>query len=104
MSKQVWEYACQDIPVWDVCAANHGGKIGDGVARHTGLVEAWVLANEMTGQETTMGAPGNCHLLRVELVAFQNTFNSELVGKTIWKECRKPFVVEKKRRKEEKNQ
>ncbi len=80
MSKQMWECASQDVPVWDICAANHRGQIDDGVASHTGLVEPWVLTNQMTGQETTMGAPRNCYLLHVELATFQNAFNSKLVG------------------------
>lgn len=79
------ECAHQDIPVWDVCAADHRCQIDDGVASHTGLVEPWVLANQMTGQETTVGAPRNGHLLHVELAAFQNTFNRKLLGRKTWK-------------------
>ena len=81
MRARAWECACQDIPVWDVSAANHGGQIGDGVASHACLVEPWVLTNQMTGQETAMRAPSNCHLAHVELCTFENTFNSELVGR-----------------------
>lgn len=68
-------------PVWDVSAANHRGQIGDRVASHTDFVEPGVLANQMTAQETTMGAPRDYYLLRVELATFQNTFNSKLVGR-----------------------
>lgn len=76
-----YETACKDIPVGDVSASDHGGYIGDRVACHTGLVEPWVLANQMTGQETTMGAPTKCQLLRVQFFIFQDTFNSKLAGR-----------------------
>lgn len=80
MWARVEECACQDVPVWNVCAANHRGQIDDRVASHAGLVEAWILANQMTGQETTVGAPSNCHLLHVKLASFENTFNRKLEG------------------------
>lgn len=83
----MWECACQDVPVWDVSAANHRGQIDDRIASHAGLVEPWVLANQMTGQETTVGAPGNSHLLRVELATFKDTFNSKLVGGKTRRDC-----------------
>lgn len=83
----MWECACQEVPVWDVSAANHGGQIDDRVASHAGLVEPWVLANQMTGQETTVGASGNCHLLCVKLATFKDTFNSKLVGGKTWRGC-----------------
>jgi len=71
----------EHLPVWDVCAADHGGHIDDRVAGHTGLVEPGVLANQMTGQETAVGAPRHCYFVNVELANFQNTFNCKLVGR-----------------------
>lgn len=96
--KKIWECACRDVPVWDVRATNHRGQIDDGVASHTGLVEPWVLTNQMTGQETTMGAPRNCYLLHVELDTFQNAFNSKLVGRKTLKNYKRTFVVVKTER------
>lgn len=89
----MWECACQDIPVWDVSAANHRGQIDDRVASHAGLVEPWVLADQMTGQETTMGAPRNCHLLCVELATFQDHFDSKLAGRKTWSNYENICVV-----------
>lgn len=85
-------------PVWDVSAANHRGQIGDRVASHADFVELGVLANQMTAQETTMGAPRNYYLLRVELATFQNTFNSKLVGRKTQRKCKRIFVVVMKER------
>lgn len=85
-------------PVWDVSAANHRGQIGDRVASHADFVELGVLANQMTAQETTMGAPRNYYLLRVELATFQNTFNSKLVGRKTRRKCKRIFVVVMKER------
>lgn len=52
----------------------------------------------MTGQETTMGAPSNCHLLHVELATFQDTFNSKLGKEKTWENCKRIFIVENKER------
>lgn len=66
------------IPVWNVSAADHGGQIGDGVASHADLVKAWILANEMAGQETTVGATRYDNPLPIKLTTFKNTFNGKL--------------------------
>lgn len=71
-----------DVPVWNVSAANHGGQIDDRVASHADLVEPWILTNEMTGQETTVGATRYDNPLWVKLTTFQDTFNGKL-GETI---------------------
>lgn len=79
---------CPDAPVGNVGAANHRGYIDDRVACHTHFVEAWILANQMTDQETTMGASRKCHLLCVESATFQNAFYSKLEGKReLWCIC-----------------
>lgn len=71
----------ENVPVWNVSATDHGGKIDDWVASHADLVEAWVLTNKVTGQETTMGAARYGYPLWVKLATFQDTFNGKLVGK-----------------------
>lgn len=67
-----------DAPVWNVSAADHGGQIDDRVASHADLVEPWILTNEMTGQETTVGATRYDNPLWVKLTTFQDTFNGKL--------------------------
>lgn len=88
MWAKVWEYAWQDLPVWYVCAANHGGQVDNRVASHTSLVEFWVLSDQMTGQETPVRASTNCHFLHVEVVTFQHTFNCKLVATKAENKCK----------------
>lgn len=67
-----------DVPVGNVGAADHGGQVGDGVARHTHLVEAGVLTNQVAGQEAAVRASAQRHLVAVKPAASQQTFHSKL--------------------------
>lgn len=78
LSVRVRVWPRPDVPVRNVSAANHGGQVGDGVARHTHLVEVGVLTNQVADQEATVRAATQRHLVAVKPSASHKTFNSKL--------------------------
>lgn len=58
------------LPVSNVSTANHRCQVDDWIPSHTCLVEIWVLANQMTSQESTMRAPRNYNLLSIKVPLF----------------------------------
>lgn len=67
-----------DAPVGNVGAANHGGQVGDGVARHTHPVEVRVLTNQVADQKATVRSAAQRHLVAIKPAASQETLDSKL--------------------------